>query len=485
MKKMWRENSWFRNICMFLFGLIVGVILMIGIYSIMGMLKNFNSFSEVPVSNTDELSVSESDSTVLEDDDIENSETDEEETKDGKTEEGKDVSAAEPSKKNDKEKETSVTYSGDYKEWNESAVYNSGDLVVYNNHIYKAKWWTQGEKPGTVDVWEDTKETPVAKEEKKDPIKDKKVNVVNDKKASDEEFKVVVYYPSWEPYETDKIDYKIVTHVNYAFAIPQSDATLRALESPETVKFLIKEAHANNRKVLMAVGGWSYNGTPLESTFNEATDSSEKIKKFGDNIIKMCDEYGFDGVDMDWEHPRVDGTSSKQYEELMLYLAEKLHAQDKLLTSAVLSGATADGNIYYDAAAHTDAVLNAVDWINIMAYDGGDGERHSSYDFAINSGNYWLQKRGMEAHKVVLGVPFYARPSWAAYDEILQSDSSAYSKDVTTYNGMEAHYNGVDTIKAKTDYAVKNFGGIMVWEITQDTSDKEHSLLQAIGDAIK
>lgn len=68
----------------------------------------------------------------------------------------------------------------------------------------------------------------------------------------------------------------------------------------------------------------------------------------------------------------------------MLALFERLHAQGKLLTAAVLSRVTADGNIYYDAAAQTNAVLNAVDFINVMAYDGGDGERHSSYQFAVN-----------------------------------------------------------------------------------------------------
>ncbi len=463
MEKKKKENLWLRYICIFLLGMLVGMSLLVGIYSIIKTIKNVDDrMAQLPAVNQEQDMVS-----------------------------GGDVSQAgeEGQKAEDteglQEQEGEASYTGgEYSEWNENTVYNSGDMVVYQNRIYKAKWWTQGEQPGTNDVWEDTKEAPGEKAPAEDPLKDKEVNVVNTAVTADEDFKVVVYYPSWEPYETDKIDYTIVTHVNYAFGIPQSDGTLRALESPETAKFIIEEAHANNRKVLLAVGGWSYNDVPLESTFVEATNSPEKIKKFGDNIIKMCNDYGFDGVDMDWEHPRVDGNASKQYEELMLYLAEQLHAEGKLLTSAVLSGATADGNIYYDAAAHTDAVLNAVDWINIMAYDGGDGERHSSYEFAVNSGNYWLQNRKMPASKVVLGVPFYARPSWAAYDEILKADKEAYSKDVSTYNGMEAYYNGIDTIKAKTVYAAQHFGGIMVWEITQDTSDKKYSLLQAIGQAI-
>jgi chitinase len=39
--------------------------------------------------------------------------------------------------------------------WSSSAVYTGGALVSYNGHTWKAKWWTQGETPGTADVWAD------------------------------------------------------------------------------------------------------------------------------------------------------------------------------------------------------------------------------------------------------------------------------------------------------------------------------------------
>ncbi|GAP63111.1 chitinase [Ardenticatena maritima] len=42
--------------------------------------------------------------------------------------------------------------------WDANAVYTSGDVVSHNGHEWRAKWWTQGEEPGTTGqwgVWED------------------------------------------------------------------------------------------------------------------------------------------------------------------------------------------------------------------------------------------------------------------------------------------------------------------------------------------
>jgi predicted carbohydrate-binding protein with CBM5 and CBM33 domain len=39
--------------------------------------------------------------------------------------------------------------------WSPTAVYVGGNTVSYNGHTWKAKWWTQGETPGTSDVWAD------------------------------------------------------------------------------------------------------------------------------------------------------------------------------------------------------------------------------------------------------------------------------------------------------------------------------------------
>lgn len=393
----------------------------------------------------------------------------------------------------------------EYTLWTKDGIYLGGDEVLHENGIFRARWWTQGETPERKGegVWEYLGDLPEKKDRQEDTSADKHKNTP-DKNTGDKNLpntggggnkkpnagggiKVVAYYPSWKEgdAELEKLRFDIVTHVNYAFAIPTAEGDLRPLENPKLAEKIIQKAHDNGAKALIAVGGWSYQDVPLENTFVEATNTDEKIRKFGDAIVKLCEEYGFDGVDMDWEHPRVDGPSKEQYEKLMVYLGEKLHDKGKLLTSAVLSGVTADGLVYYDSAAHSDTVLNTVDWINVMAYDGGDGERHSGYDFAVNCAKYWKEDRGLDKSKVVLGVPFYGRPSWAAYDKLLEADGDAWKKDVTNYNGMEAWYNGMDTIAQKTAYAKENLGGVMIWEITQDTANREKSLLSAIGQQLQ
>ena len=42
-----------------------------------------------------------------------------------------------------------------YAAWSSSKVYNGGDIVSFDNLVWKAKYWTQGNQPGFgVDAWE-------------------------------------------------------------------------------------------------------------------------------------------------------------------------------------------------------------------------------------------------------------------------------------------------------------------------------------------
>lgn len=469
------KNSQTKNLLLILLGIVIGVILTVALtYSI-----TYYNDKSVKVANN----VKDNSSGMASDIDTEDKKDD----KNISSNQSKTDDTPPSSDIDNNANDDDITATN---QWDKDKTYSNGETVSHNGKMYKVRWWTKGEEPGSSvgGAWEDlmiadgdgdTQQTAPS------GVENQPIDADDPKSSEVKDFKVVGYYPSWKPDSLYTVDFNVLTHVIYSFAIPTAEGGLMPLENPQTAKALIDSAHKNNAKALLAIGGWSYNDTPLEPAFISATDSPEKIAKFGDAIIDMCNEFGFDGIDMDWEHPRVDGPSAKQYLDLMEYLSERLHADNKLLTSAVLSGVTSDGNVYYDSAAHTNAALNTVDWINVMAYDGGDGDRHSSYDFAVNCGKYWNETRGLPAHKVVLGVPFYARPSWAGYGDILETVPDADQHDFVNYNGMEAHYNGVDMIEKKTKYAKENLGGIMIWELSHDTDDKEKSLLQAIGRASK
>ena len=84
--------------------------------------------------------------------------------------------------------------------WDDTKVYLGGDKVIYNNKIYKAKWWTQGEAPDTSDVWEDTLEAVPNTNENIDttaPVETPQVSVENQATVITKNGKKVVgYYPS-------------------------------------------------------------------------------------------------------------------------------------------------------------------------------------------------------------------------------------------------------------------------------------------------
>ena len=114
-----------------------------------------------------------------------------------------------------------------------------------------------------------------------------------------------------------------------------------------------------------------------------------------------------------------------------------------------------------------------------MAYDDVHSN-HSSYNLAVNMLNHYSDTRGIAKEKLVLGVPFYGYQgdTYIAYKNILAQNPTAWNTDYI--NGTS--YNGINTIKSKAELS-KEYGGIMIWELSQDAAG-EHSLLKAIKEVL-
>ncbi|MFC5924562.1 glycosyl hydrolase family 18 protein [Micromonospora vulcania] len=280
-------------------------------------------------------------------------------------------------------------------------------------------------------------------------------------------FKSVGYMPSWAG-NINTIQYGKLTHINYAFILPNGDGSLQGVDGGR-LSSLVSQGHANNVKVSIAVGGWNDGN---DSAFEALAGNAGSRTNFVNNLVNFVNQYNLDGVDMDWEYPDP-GTSANNYTALMTQLSSALHSRGKLLTAAVVSeGGTMQGV--------QTAVFAQVDWLNIMAYDGGNP--HSNYDWSINSVNLW-KARGLPASKAVLGIPFYSRPVYYNYSYLVGLDPANANRDCANVGGSQQCWNGIPTVKRKTQWALTNAGGVMNWELSQDTSGST-SLLSAMYDTI-
>jgi hypothetical protein len=281
------------------------------------------------------------------------------------------------------------------------------------------------------------------------------------------QFKVIGYAASWSQ---TNIQYSKLTHINYAFALPQYGGHLKPIDNPGYLQTIVSNAHANGVKVFVAIGGWSDAGSPLDPVFESIGGDPASRTNLVNDALNLVSSYNLDGVDVDWEYPDA-GASANNYNALISQLSSALRARGKGLSIAVAADSYNSGGI-------TSAVFQYVDHVNIMAYDDGSSANHSTYQFAVNALNMYKSK-GCPANKCIVGVPFYARPSWRSFSQLLAAGADPYAD----FFGSDG-YNGINTIKQKTTMALSNAGGIMIWELSQDATGT-YSLLSAINDVVK
>ncbi len=294
------------------------------------------------------------------------------------------------------------------------------------------------------------------------------------------DFRVIGYYSAdlfdepAEHLQTDKL-----THVMYAFLIPQADGSCLPPPKPEQLRAVVEQAHRDGAEVFAALGGWSYNGVPLASTFETVTADEALRKKLVDSTLAVVNEYGLDGVELDWEYPTEQ--SAGNYEKLVLELSAALEARGKHLTAA-LNGAWSKTEGPAVSGLVSEKCLDAFQFISVMSYDMNN-EQHSPFWFANTSIDYWLN-RGVPAEKIVLGMPLYARPSWAQYRHLAaENPDFAYTDHAASAIG-DSYYNGLPTLCRKTLLAYEKAGGVMLFDVNEDANGPL-SVVSMIDDVLK
>lgn len=289
--------------------------------------------------------------------------------------------------------------------------------------------------------------------------------------------------------DLDKIAYRYLTTINYAFVLPAADFSgdLIPVRRPDVLKSLVKKAHSNKVKVLASVGGFDIGDGPgIDTRFERLANTQTSRTNFAHACMNLVREFDLDGIDIDWEFPDPQEPSLSDFVFLMKELSDSLKPVQKKLTAAIESH-----RLPYTYGID-EASFQYVDWFNIMVYDGEEigwhrphpTTSHSPYWLAVESLDYWLGKRGLPKEKAVVGVPFYGKGQpdqkrgYGGYRNLLARGADPYSD---TFDSI--YYNGIKTMKRKTKLALDRGRGIMIWEITSDTTGK-YSLLKAIHDAI-
>ncbi|HRQ37682.1 MAG TPA: glycosyl hydrolase family 18 protein [Chloroflexota bacterium] len=260
-----------------------------------------------------------------------------------------------------------------------------------------------------------------------------------------------------------------LTHINYAFAIPNQDGSLKPMANSWKIDNLVRQAHEHNVKVLISVGGWGHDET-FEILATDPTARDRHVQE----LVALVEKHNLDGVDMDWEYPdpvSISPNSSQNYVKLMQALGVEMRARGKLLTAAVVALGEYGHGV-------DPVVFDEVDFLNLMVYDRGSEGHHSSLEFAQESLAFW-RGRGLPLEKTVLGVPFYGRPNYATYKQLVAADPANAFTDEAEWHGRIEYYNGIPTIQQKTRLALEQASGLMIWTLEHDTQD-ETSLLQAI-----
>ena len=151
------------------------------------------------------------------------------------------------------------------------------------------------------------------------------------------------------PYSADQIPFHKLTHINHAGVSFNADGSLNVPDG-FLEPALIQKAHAAGAKVLLLLGG---DFTGLETN---AAGLSTLVK----NLRLFAAEYGYDGVDIDWEYP-----SSTLDKTTFVKLMSGLRAAFPSPTYFLSADVAPWGGSGYGFS----QVTPLVDYFNIMTYD--------------------------------------------------------------------------------------------------------------------
>ncbi|KAJ7904643.1 glycoside hydrolase [Mycena olivaceomarginata] len=188
----------------------------------------------------------------------------------------------------------------------------------------------------------------------------------------------MAYYPDWagDDFPPEKIDFSRFDWIDFAFALPTTNATL-TWDDPSVPGLLTRlvaaarssctEAHCT--KVKLSIGGWTDS-----KYFSTLVGTDQSRKRFVQNIVEAYYQFNVNGIDIDWEYPGIQGAGnnivsacdSANFLKFLQLLRSVLPPCAKITAATqTVPFAGPDGSPLKDVTAFAEVL----DWILLMNYD--------------------------------------------------------------------------------------------------------------------
>ncbi|KAI8197977.1 Mutanase, partial [Colletotrichum sp. SAR 10_65] len=316
-----------------------------------------------------------------------------------------------------------------------------------------------------------------------------------------------------------------VSHVNAAFSWIES-TTFALIPDANTGADQLKQlaalkGQATGLHVWLTLGGYDFStgsrrASNTQGIFRDMASTRENRQKFLVNLASFLRQYGFDGVDVDWQWPQA-GDDATNYAILLDEMREYFDTQSTGSTAWGISCTLpVDSSILgrFDLA----SIAASTSWINLVAYDLESTDKSTTRAMSdksvIDTALNFLTNAGVPHTQINLGIGFFGRtytlsdksctgpgcaasgfgvagkctgqPGFLSYDEISSElaidDGMVDDKTGINYlsygDSQWISFEDRDSIIEKVKYAKsKGLLGVAVWAIDLDNDD--HSLLNA------